>query len=122
MGHSVRAGYFYSGTADVAALTGEPAYLAPLDRIWNDVVSRKIYITGGTAAQRQGEAFGPAYFLPNKEAYNETCAAIANVLWNHRMFLLHGHGKYIDVLERTLYKVPRGRFARRRHLLLPQSA
>lgn len=103
VGHSVRAGYFYSGTADVAALTGEPAYLAPLDRIWNDVVSRKIYITGGTAAQRQGEAFGPAYFLPNKEAYNETCAAIANVLWNHRMFLLHGHGKYIDVLERTLY-------------------
>ncbi len=103
VGHSVRAGYFYSGTADVAALTGESAYLAPLDRIWNDAVSRKMYITGGTAAQRRGEAFGPAYFLPNKEAYNETCAAIANIFWNHRMFLLHGHAQYIDVLERTLY-------------------
>ncbi len=103
VGHSVRAGYFYSGTADIAALTGEQAYVTALDRIWNDVVSRKIYITGGTAAQRQGEAFGPPYFLPNAEAYNETCAAIANILWNHRMFLLRGEAKYIDVLERTLY-------------------
>lgn len=103
VGHAVRAGYFYSGTADVAALTGEQAYVTALNRIWDDVVSRKIYITGGTAAQRQGEAFGPAYFLPNAEAYNETCAAIANILWNHRMFLLHGEAKYIDVLERTLY-------------------
>ena len=103
VGHAVRAGYFYTGAADVAALTGEQACIPALDRIWNDVVSGKIYITGGTAAQRQGEAFGPAYFLPNKEAYNETCAAIANILWNHRMFLLHGEAKYIDVLERTLY-------------------
>ncbi|MFA6239765.1 MAG: glycoside hydrolase family 127 protein [Candidatus Hydrogenedentales bacterium] len=103
VGHSVRAGYMYSGMADVASLTGDEAYLRALDAIWEDVVSKKIYITGGTAAKREGEAFGAAYELPNKEAYNETCAAIANVYWNARMFLLHGDSKYVDVLERTLY-------------------
>lgn len=103
VGHAVRATYMYSGMADVAALTGDEAYIRAIDRIWEDVVSRKIYITGGIGSRHEGEAFGEAYELPNATAYNETCAAIGNVLWNHRLFLLHGEAKYIDVLERTLY-------------------
>ncbi len=103
VGHAVRAGYFYAGVADVAALTGDTAYIAAIGRIWDNVVSKKLYITGGIGARRHGEAFGDAYELPNHSAYNETCAAIANVLWNHRLFLLHGDAKYLDVLERTLY-------------------
>jgi len=93
----------YSGMADVAALTGDTDYVEALDRIWANVVSEKLYLTGGIGASRRGEAFGGNYELPNKSAYNETCAAIGNVLWNHRLFLLHGDAKYIDVLERTLY-------------------
>jgi len=103
VGHAVRACYMYSGMADVAALTGDPDYIEALGRIWENVISKKLYITGGVGARREGEAFDDAYVLPNKEAYNETCAAIANILWNHRLFLLHGDAKYIDVLERTLY-------------------
>lgn len=103
VGHAVRAGYMYSGIADVAALTGDKSYIDAIDRIWENVVSKKIYITGGIGARHEGEAFGDNYELPNKTAYNETCAAIANVYWNYRMFLLHGDAKYYDVLERTLY-------------------
>lgn len=103
VGHAVRATYMYTGMADVAALTGDRKYLAAIDDIWNDVVYRKLYITGGIGATGAGEAFGAAYELPNMSAYAETCAAIANVYWNSRMFLLHGDAKYIDVLERTLY-------------------
>ena len=103
VGHAVRAGYLYSGVADVAALTGDSAYLAAIDKIWNNTVSKKLYITGGIGARHEGEAFGDNYELPNLTAYNETCAAIANVYWNYRMFLLHGDAKYIDVLERSLY-------------------
>lgn len=103
VGHAVRAAYMYSGMADVAALTGNTAYLHAIDAIWNDVVTKKIYITGGIGATNNGEAFGDDYQLPNMSAYAETCAAIANVYWNNRMFLLHGDAKYIDVLERTLY-------------------
>lgn len=103
VGHAVRAGYLYSGVADVAALTGDSAYLAAIDKIWENMVSKKLYITGGVGARHQGEAFGDNYELPNLTAYNETCAAIANVYWNYRMFLLHGDSKYIDVLERSLY-------------------
>lgn len=102
-GHAVRAGYLYSGVADVAALTGDTAYLKAIDKIWNNMVSKKYYITGGVGARHQGEAFGDDYELPNLTAYNETCAAIANVYWNYRMFLLHGDAKYFDVVERTLY-------------------
>ena len=102
-GHAVRAAYMYSGMADVAALTGDKNYLKAIDAIWNDVVEKKLYITGGIGATGNGEAFGEAYDLPNMSAYAETCAAIANVYWNSRMFLLHGDAKYIDVLERTLY-------------------
>lgn len=103
VGHAVRATYMYTGMADVAALTGDHQYLSAIDDIWEDVVNRKLYITGGIGAMGDGEAFGPAYDLPNATAYAETCAAIANVYWNNRMFLLHGDAKYIDILERTLY-------------------
>lgn len=103
VGHAVRAAYMYCGLADVAALSGDPSYLAAVDRLWDDVVGRKLYLTGGLGARREGEAFGEPYELPNREAYAETCAAIAGALWNHRMFLLHGDAKYIDVLERTIY-------------------
>ncbi|HKJ68420.1 MAG TPA: glycoside hydrolase family 127 protein [bacterium] len=103
VGHAVRAGYLYSGMADAAAMTGDSAYVRALNRIWENVVSRQLYLTGGIGAQHGGEAFGDAYQLPNATAYNETCAAIANMLWNQRMFLLHGDAKYIDVLERVLY-------------------
>ncbi|MHC4573239.1 MAG: glycoside hydrolase family 127 protein, partial [Planctomycetota bacterium] len=103
VGHAVRAGYLYCGMADVAALTGDTDYIRALDRIWLNVVSKKLYITGGIGATGKGEAFGNDYELPNNTAYCETCAAIANALWNHRMFLLHGDAKYIDVLERVIY-------------------
>lgn len=103
VGHAVRAAYMYSGMADVAALTGNSAYLHAIDNIWNNVVTKKYYITGGIGATGHGEAFGKNYELPNMSAYCETCAAIANVYWNYRLFLLHGDSKYYDVLERTLY-------------------
>ncbi|MDZ7261773.1 MAG: glycoside hydrolase family 127 protein [candidate division KSB1 bacterium] len=103
VGHAVRATYMYSGMADVAALTGEQAYIKAIDTIWEDVVFRKIYLTGGIGAVGGHEGFGPAYELPNMSAYNETCAAIGNIYWNYRLFLLHGDSKYFDVLERTLY-------------------
>lgn len=103
VGHAVRATYMYTGMADVAALTGDKQYLSAIDDIWHDVTDKKIYITGGIGATGNGEAFGADYDLPNMSAYAETCAAIANVYWNSRMFLLHGDAKYIDVLERTLY-------------------
>ncbi len=103
VGHAVRAGYMYTGIADVAALTGDNEYIDAIDAIWDNVVSKKLYITGGIGSTGNGEAFGDNYELPNMSAYCETCAAIANVYWNYRLFLLHGESKYIDVLERTLY-------------------
>ena len=103
VGHAVRAEYFYSGIADIAALTGETEYIDVIDRIWDNMVGKKIYLTGGVGARRDGEAFGDAYELPNLTSYCETCAAVGNVYFNHRMFLLHGDSKYYDVLERSLY-------------------
>ncbi len=103
VGHAVRAGYMYAGMADVAALTGDSSYIKAIDAIWNNIVSRKYYLTGGVGARHSGEAFGDNYELPNLTAYNETCAAISMVYLNQRMFLLHGDAKYIDCLERTLY-------------------
>jgi len=102
-GHAVRAMYLYSGMADVAALTGDKGYLEAIDRIWNNMVEKKMYVQGGIGAIPNGERFGENYDLPNATAYNETCAAIGNVFWNQRMFLLHGESKYIDVLEKVLY-------------------
>ena len=103
MGHAVRAGYLYCGMADVAALTGEKSYLEAISGIWENVVGRKLHVTGGIGAHRKGEAFGADYELPNESAYLETCAAIANALWNDRMFRFKGETKYVDVLERTVY-------------------
>ncbi len=102
-GHAVRAGYLYSAMADVAALTGDSLLLKAVDKIWNNVVGKKMYVQGSVGAIGDGERFGDNYQLPNATAYNETCAAIAQVFWNERMFLLHGDSKYIDVLEKTLY-------------------
>ena len=103
VGHAVRATYMYAGMADVAAITGDSSYIKAVDKIWENIVSKKIYITGGIGARHAGEAFGDNYELPNFSAYNETCAAIGNVYVNYRLFLLHGDAKYFDVLERTLY-------------------
>ena len=114
IGHAVRAGYLYCGMADVAALSGDSSYMKAIDAIWQNVVSRKLHLNGGIGAYRHvnyadkslggaGEAFGDDYDLPNEEAYLETCAAIANALWNQRMFLMHGDAKYVDVMERTIY-------------------
>lgn len=103
VGHAVRAAYMYAGMADVAALTGDESYIKAIDAIWENIVGKKLYITGGIGATSSGEAFGRNYQLPNMSAYCETCAAIGNVYVNHRLFLLHGESKYYDVLERTLY-------------------
>ena len=102
-GHAVRAGYLYSGVADVAALTGDEAYVNAINRLWEDMVSRQMYLTGSVGVVGHGEGYSRPFDLPNLKAYNETCAAIANAMWNHRMFLLHGDAKYIDVLERIIY-------------------
>ena len=103
VGHAVRAGYMYAGIADVAALTKDSAYIKTVDRIWQNIYGKKVYLTGGVGARHAGESFGNNYELPNMTAYNETCAAISMVYLNERMFLLHGESKYIDCLERTLY-------------------
>jgi DUF1680 family protein len=114
VGHAVRALYMYSGMADVAALSGGgggESYRSALDALWRDMVGHKLAITGGVGGRKAGESFGDPYELPNATSYNETCAAIANVFWQHRMFLLSardgggggGDGRYLDVLERSLY-------------------
>jgi DUF1680 family protein len=102
-GHAVRAVYLYSGMTDVAAITGDQALIAALDRIWRDMTEKKMYITGGIGSSAAGERFTVAYDLPNEAAYCETCAAIGVVLWSHRLLMLHGDAKYADVLERALY-------------------
>jgi len=102
-GHSVRAAYMYTGMADVAALTGNMDYIKAIESIWHDVVGTKLYVTGGIGASGGNEGFSGKYELPNLTAYCETCASFANIFWNHRMFLMQGDAKYIDVLERTLY-------------------
>ncbi len=103
VGHAVRAGYLYSGVADVVALTHDTAYFHALTRLWENLVSKKLFITGGMGSRPQGEGFGPNYELNNHTNYCETCASIANVYWNYRMFLATGEAKYMDVLERALY-------------------
>ena len=103
VGHAVRAMYMYSAMADVAALTGDQDYVNALRQLWENVVQKKLSLTGGIGARHQGEAFGDNYELPNRTAYNETCAAMGSIFWNHRLFLLDGQAKYYDILERTLY-------------------
>lgn len=103
VGHAVRAGYFYSGVTDVAALQHDHALFEADKRVWENMASKKLYIIGGIGSRAQGEGFGPNYELNNFNNYCETCASIANVYWNQRMFLASGESKYIDVLERALY-------------------
>ncbi|MBN1949841.1 MAG: glycoside hydrolase family 127 protein [Bacteroidales bacterium] len=103
VGHSVRAVYMYAGMADIAAIMGETSYINAIDQIWEDIVSKKIYVTGGIGASGGNEGFDEPYNLPNSSAYCETCASIGNIYLNYRLFLLHGQAKYIDLLERSLY-------------------
>ena len=115
--------YMYSGMADVAAMTGDQAYLHALDRIWENVVDKKIYVTGGIGRLAEGEAFGADYELPNMTAYNETCAAVGNAYWNQRMFLLHGDSKYVDIFGAdALQRADFGRVAGWEDVLLSESA
>ncbi|MCX6937273.1 MAG: glycoside hydrolase family 127 protein [Verrucomicrobia bacterium] len=102
VGHAVRANYMYSGMVDVAALTGDQSYLTAITAIWENAVGRKMHLTGGVGARARTESYGNDYELPHN-CYNETCAAIAFMMWNHRMFLMTGDGKYMDVFERTLH-------------------
>ncbi len=102
-GHAVRAMYLYTGAADVAALTGDNGYLNAMQKVWEDVVYRNMYITGGIGSAGDNEGFSKDYDLPNEDAYCETCASVGMVLWNQRMCQLTGDSKYIDVLERSLY-------------------
>ena len=102
-GHAVRCMYLYCGMADVAALKNDTGYIAAIDRLWDDVVPRKMYITGGIGSSRDNEGFTEDYDLPNLDAYCETCASVGMVLWNQRMNQLTGDSKYIDILERSLY-------------------
>lgn len=103
VGHSVRAVYMYAGMADMAALSGDEYYIKAMDKLWHDIVDTKLYIIGGIGAAGGHEGFGDHYELPNLRAYNETCATIANVFWNQRLFLTHGDAKYADVFERSMY-------------------
>ncbi|MBI4586128.1 MAG: glycoside hydrolase family 127 protein [Planctomycetes bacterium] len=102
-GHAVRAMYLYTGVADAAALTGDPGFIGAMDRLWQNVVYKKMYITGGIGPSAHNEGFTVDYDLPNDSAYAETCASIGMALWNHRLFLLHGEGRFGDVLEQVLY-------------------
>ena len=103
VGHSVRAMYQYSGMADVAAITGDARFAGAMEALWEDVVARKMYITGGLGSRHGVEGFGDAYELPNDTGYAETCASIGLVYWSWRLFLTHGDAQYLDVLERVLY-------------------
>ena len=102
-GHAVRAMYLYTGAADVAALNGDNGYMNAMQKVWEDVVYRNMYITGGIGSAGDNEGFTKDYDLPNEDAYCETCASVGMVLWNQRMCKLTGDSKYIDVLERSLY-------------------
>ncbi len=103
VGHAVRACYMYSAMADLAAIQNDTGYIRAIDDLWEDIVYRKTYVTGGIGTEAGNEGFDDPYVLPNREAYCETCASVGNVFVNHRLFLLHGESKYYDVLERTLY-------------------
>ena len=103
VGHSVRALYMYAGMTDIAAIYKDRKYLNAINKIWENATDKKMYITGGMGSKHGAEAFGENYELPNLTGYNETCAAIGNIYWNHRLFLLTGNSKYFDIIERTLF-------------------
>ncbi|MFO7446570.1 MAG: glycoside hydrolase family 127 protein [Ignavibacteriaceae bacterium] len=103
VGHAVRGMYMYAGMTDIAVMYNNLDYYSAINQIWENIVNKKMYITGGIGSLHEKEAFGKNYELPNLSAYNETCAAIGSVYWNHRLFLLTGNSKYYDIIERTLY-------------------
>jgi hypothetical protein len=103
VGHAVRALYLYSGAADLHAETGEPDLFEAQERLWLNMTTKRMYVSGGLGSRHEGEAFGADYELPNERAYTETCAAIASVMWNWRMLLISGDARYADLLEHTLY-------------------
>jgi hypothetical protein len=103
VGHAVRGVYMYAGMTDIAAIYRDSAYLNAISNFWDNMVNKKMYLTGGVGSRHEGEAFGDNYELPNLTAYNETCAAIGSVYWNQRLFLLSGDSKYYDIIERALY-------------------
>lgn len=103
VGHAVRAVYMYAGMTDIAAIYNDKNYLSAVNNLWTNMVNKKMYLTGGIGAKHDGEAFGENYELPNLSAYNETCAAIGDVYWNHRLHNLTGKSDYFDVIERSLY-------------------
>ncbi len=103
VGHAVRGAYMYTAMADISRVTGDNSYLEASEKIWRDVTRGKIYITGGIGSKEYGEAFGEPFELPNMTAYTETCASVANVFWNHRLYSATGNAMYLDALERTLY-------------------
>ena len=102
-GHAVRAMYMYTGAADVAVQTGDAAYIKAMRTVWEDVVYRNMYITGGIGSAGSNEGFSHDYDLPNEQAYCETCASVGMVFWNQRMNAMTGNAEYIDVLEKSLY-------------------
>lgn len=103
VGHAVRAGYLYSGMADVARLTADEDLYAACKRLWDSIVREKLYITGGVGGTKEGEAFSFPYDLPNDEAYSETCAAIALAFFGRRMLQIEAKSEYADVMELALY-------------------
>ena len=102
-GHAVRAMYLYTGAADVGSLTGDAGYMNAMKAVWEDVVERNMYLTGGIGSAGSNEGFTHDYDLPNQSAYCETCASVGMVFWNQRMAQLSGDGRYVDVLEKSLY-------------------
>ncbi|MBN1900437.1 glycoside hydrolase family 127 protein [Candidatus Sumerlaeota bacterium] len=103
VGHAVRAAYLYCAMTDLIPLTNRPGYISAVNNLWENVTKKKMYITGGIGARHEGEAFGDDYELPNESAYSESCAAIGNALWNHRLALLYGDAKYADTMEQIIY-------------------
>lgn len=104
VGHAVRASYLYSSMVDISIENKDPKYIPALDSIWNDIVQKKLYITGGIGTRQfHDEGFGTEYLLPNDQAYCETCSSIGLTFWNRRMNLMHGDAKYADLLELILY-------------------
>jgi DUF1680 family protein len=102
-GHAVRAMYLFTGMADYTAATGDTSYLGALNRLWDDVINKKMYITGGIGSSQANEGFTEPYDLPNEEAYCETCASVGMVMWNQRMNMLTGESQYADILEKSMY-------------------
>ncbi|HEX5215565.1 MAG TPA: beta-L-arabinofuranosidase domain-containing protein, partial [Vicinamibacterales bacterium] len=102
-GHAVRAVYLYSAITDIAALQNDPKFLAAAERLWQDIASKRMYLTGGLGSVGGTEAFADDYVLPNRTAYTETCASVGGMLWYHRLFLKTGEAKYLDTFEQTLY-------------------